>query len=76
MSRPENSSGSDIPYPPTFPIIVYQTLAQQITEGRKVKGGLCLDVGSGVGMLGIEIAKIAQLEVILLDTEKNLLMAV
>jgi len=73
MSRPKTSSGSDIPYPPLFPIIVYQTLAQQITESRRVKDGLCLDVGSGVGMLGIEIAKITQLEVLLLDTEKNLL---
>ena len=74
MSHPENSGGSDMPYPPLFPIVVYQTLARQITEGRKVRCGLCLDIGSGVGMLGIEIAKIAQLEVILLDTEKNLLM--
>jgi SAM-dependent methyltransferase len=63
----------DLPSPPLFPLIVYQALAQQIIEECKIVEGLCLDIGSGVGMLGIQLAKLTQLEVLLLDVDRKAL---
>jgi SAM-dependent methyltransferase len=63
----------DLPSPPLFPLIVYQALAQEIIEGCNIVEGLCVDIGSGVGMLGIQLAKLTQLEVLLLDVDKKAL---
>jgi len=67
------SEEENIPSPPLFPLIVYQALAQQIIEECKIVEGLCLDIGSGVGMLGIQLAKLTQLEVLLLDVDRKAL---
>jgi SAM-dependent methyltransferase len=63
----------DLPSPPLFPLIVYQALAQEIIEECNIVEGLCVDIGSGVGMLGIQLAKLTQLEVLLLDVDKKAL---
>lgn len=73
MSRSSLSEEEGIPNPPLFPLIVYQALTQQIIENCKITEGLCLDLGSGVGMLGIQLAKLTQLEVILLDVDRKAL---
>jgi ubiquinone/menaquinone biosynthesis C-methylase UbiE len=54
-------------------LIVYQALAQKIIEECNIVEGLCVDIGSGVGMLGIQLAKLTQLEVLLLDVDKKAL---
>lgn len=69
-----NPSDEHVPYPPLFPPIVYQALAQQIIEDCRIVKGICLDLGSGVGMLGIQLARLTQLEVILLDTDRKALL--
>jgi ubiquinone/menaquinone biosynthesis C-methylase UbiE len=48
-----------------FPI--YAVLAQQIVERTGITSGACLDVGSGGGHLGLSLAKITELDVVLLD---------
>jgi len=63
----------DLPSSPLFPLIVYQALAQEIIEECNIVEGLCVDIGSGVGMLGIQLAKLTQLEVLLLDVDKKAL---
>ncbi|MEM2240303.1 MAG: class I SAM-dependent methyltransferase [Candidatus Bathyarchaeia archaeon] len=73
MSYSNSSVEGDIPHPPLFPLIVYQALAQQIIEDCEILEGLCVDLGSGVGMLGIQLAKLTKLEVLLLDVDRNAL---
>ncbi len=73
MSFSNASEEENIPHPPLFPLIVYQALAQQVIDECKIMEGLCLDLGSGVGMLGIQLAKLTQLEVLLLDIDRKAL---
>jgi ubiquinone/menaquinone biosynthesis C-methylase UbiE len=67
------SCGSDIPYPPLWPLIVYKELAEEVVERYGITYGLCMDIGSGVGMFGIELAIKTKLEVLLIDAERNVL---
>jgi len=46
---------------------IYSLLARQIVDDYKITKGICLDIGSGAGQLGIEIAKLTSLKVYLLD---------
>lgn len=46
---------------------IYPLLARQIFNDYKITTGICLDVGSGAGRLGIELAKLTSLKVYLLD---------
>ena len=64
----------DVPYPPLHPLIVYEALAKQVIEDYGVKEGFCLDIGSGVGMLGIELARRTRLDVVLVDIRKDVLL--
>ncbi|MEM3464971.1 MAG: class I SAM-dependent methyltransferase [Thermoproteota archaeon] len=73
MSDVDVSNDPHIPHPPLWPLIVYQGLAKEIIGRYNIANGLCLDVGSGVGMLGIELARRTRLNVFLLDVEKNVL---
>jgi nucleoside-triphosphatase THEP1/trans-aconitate methyltransferase len=52
---------------------VYAEIARQIKERTQITAGLCLDVGGGTGRLGIEVAKITNLSVILLDRSLKML---
>ena len=52
---------------------VYPVIAKQIIRRAGITNGLCLDVGAGTGHLGIEIAKITDLRVFLLDNSKDML---
>lgn len=61
------------PHPPLHPLIVYEALARQIVEDYGVMEGFCLDIGSGVGMLGIELARMTRLDVVLVDIRKDVL---
>ncbi|MCD6444443.1 class I SAM-dependent methyltransferase [Candidatus Bathyarchaeota archaeon] len=62
-----------IPYPPLHPPIVYAALAKQILDDYCVSEGVCLDIGSGVGLLGIELARRTRLDVVLVDIRKDVL---
>ena len=46
---------------------IYPLLARQIFNDYKITTGICLDVGSGAGRLGIELAKLTSFKVYLLD---------
>lgn len=46
---------------------IYPLLARQIFDDYRITTGICLDVGSGTGRLGIELAKLTSLKVYLLD---------
>ena len=46
---------------------VYPLLAQQVLERTGVDRGLCLDLGGGPGLFGIELAAISGLDVVVYD---------
>ena len=46
---------------------VYPLIAKQIIERTGVSSGVCVDLGSGPGMLGIELARISDLNVTAYD---------
>lgn len=46
---------------------IYAYYAQQIKEKTTITKGLCVDAGSGGGYLGLELAKISDLDFIFLD---------
>ena len=46
---------------------VYPLIAKQIIEKTGVNSGACVDLGSGPGMLGIELARITELNVTAYD---------
>jgi len=71
--NPDASRGPEIPHPPLWPLIVYKELAEEVVERYGITNGLCMDIGSGVGMLGIELAIKTKLEVLLIDAERNVL---
>lgn len=48
---------------------IYEYLARQIVEDYKITEGKCLDIGTGVGMLGLEVGKRSSLQVYLLDVD-------
>jgi len=52
---------------------VYPLIAQQILDDYGIREGVCLDIGSGPGYLGIELAKITRLEMRFVDTEPEVL---
>lgn len=49
----------------------YPIIAKQILEYTNINKGICIDIGSGGGYLGIEIAKISNMKVYLLDKEED-----
>lgn len=51
---------------------VYILLAQQILDRTGVESGLCLDLGSGGGYLGLALAWNSKLKVCLLDTSEDM----
>jgi len=46
---------------------VYTLLARQIVEDYQVEKGICVEIGSGDGRLGLEIAKLTELHVYMVD---------
>lgn len=76
MSRKDEDctvSDAQVPYPALFPPILYSSLANQIVDDYNIMKGVCLDIGSGVGLLGIELAKRTSLEVYLIDINRTVL---
>ncbi len=59
------------PYAELMPI--YPLLAQQFLDDYGINQGRCLDIGTGHGYLGIEIAKITELEMYFLDIDPKCL---
>ncbi|MDP6418997.1 MAG: class I SAM-dependent methyltransferase [Candidatus Krumholzibacteria bacterium] len=49
---------------------IYPLLAQQILEDTGISEGHCLDIGSGGGYLGIEIARMSGMKVVLGDIDR------
>jgi ubiquinone/menaquinone biosynthesis C-methylase UbiE len=54
-------------FTPAYPVI-----ANQIRERTKIDRGRCLDAGCGGGYLGLELAKITNLEISLLDSSPEM----
>ncbi len=52
---------------------VYPLIAQQILDDYQITGGKCLDIGTGPGFLGIELAKITELEMYFVDLDPEAL---
>jgi ubiquinone/menaquinone biosynthesis C-methylase UbiE len=52
---------------------VYPLIAQQILDDYAVAEGICLDIGTGPGYLGIELAKITNLEMYFVDMDPQAL---
>ncbi|HHX86896.1 MAG TPA: class I SAM-dependent methyltransferase [Firmicutes bacterium] len=53
------------PYSKLMP--VYPLIAQQILDDYQVARGKCMDIGTGHGFLGIELAKLTELEIYFVD---------
>lgn len=52
---------------------VYPLIAQQILDDYQISEGKCLDIGTGHGFLGIELAKITELEIYFVDLDPEAL---
>jgi len=47
---------------------IYPLLAQQFVDDYGLQSGKCIDVGAGPGFIGIELAKITDMEIYFVDT--------
>jgi ubiquinone/menaquinone biosynthesis C-methylase UbiE len=52
---------------------VYPLIAQQIVDDYGITEGICLDIGTGPGYVGIELAKITGLEIYFIDYKQEAL---
>lgn len=52
---------------------IYEIIAKQIKDKTQINSGICLDIGTGAGSLGIELAKITNLKMHLLDKSQDML---
>lgn len=52
---------------------IYPLIAQQFLDDYKVADGKCLDIGTGPGYLGVELAKITDLEMYFVDIDPEAL---
>jgi len=52
---------------------VYRLLARQIIEDYRIERGICVEIGSGDGKLGLELAKLTELHVYMVDIDGNAL---
>lgn len=52
---------------------VYPLIAQQILDDYQIAQGICLDIGTGPGHIGIELAKITHLEIYFVDLKQDAL---
>lgn len=57
----------------TVPAKVYASLARQIVDDYAIVEGRCLDVGTGRGMMGLELGKRSRLRLYLLDIDGGVL---
>ena len=62
-----------LPCPPIHPPIVYSSLTRQVIDDYGVTQGVCLDIGSGRGFLGIELARKTNLRICLVDIKRKML---
>jgi len=52
---------------------VYRLLARQIIEDYRIERGICVEIGSGDGKLGLELAKLTELYIYMVDIDGNAL---
>jgi ubiquinone/menaquinone biosynthesis C-methylase UbiE len=52
---------------------VYPLIAQQILDDYQISSGKCLDIGTGHGYLGIELARITDMEMYFVDLDPEAL---
>jgi ubiquinone/menaquinone biosynthesis C-methylase UbiE len=50
---------------------VYPLIAQQIIDDYHLDTGICIDIGTGPGYMGLELAKITNLEMYFLDVDSK-----
>ncbi len=48
---------------------IYPLLAQQFVDDYNLKTGKCVDIGTGPGLVGIEVAKITDMEIYFVDID-------
>jgi len=46
---------------------VYRLLARQIIEDYRIERGICVEIGSGDGKLGLELARLTELHIYMVD---------
>ncbi|MDD3271907.1 MAG: class I SAM-dependent methyltransferase [Syntrophomonadaceae bacterium] len=68
MLKPSNGKPS---YNSLLPI--YPLLAQQCADDYRLDSGICLDIGTGNGYVGTEIAKITNMSIYFIDIEAEAL---
>ncbi|MFA7149068.1 MAG: class I SAM-dependent methyltransferase, partial [Syntrophomonadaceae bacterium] len=68
MLKPSNGKPS---YNSLLPI--YPLLAQQCVDDYRLDSGICLDIGTGNGYVGTEIAKITNMSIYFIDIEAEAL---
>lgn len=68
MLKPSNGKPS---YNSLLPI--YPLLAQQCVDDYRLDSGICLDIGTGNGYVGTEIAKITRMDIYYIDIEAEAL---
>ena len=50
---------------------IYPLLAQQLVDDYGLDKGICIDLGSGPGHVGIEIAKITYMDIYFVDDNED-----
>lgn len=54
---------------------IYPILVQQWADDYKLKKGIAVDIGTGPGFLGIELAKITSMDIVFIDIQESTLLA-
>lgn len=67
MLKPMDFNGKRVAYNVMMP--VFPLLAQQCLDDYQLDQGICLDIGSGSGQLGTEIAKITNMSIYYIDLD-------
>ena len=67
MLKPRDFNGERTSYDVMMP--VFPLLAQQCIDDYQLDQGICLDIGSGSGQLGTEIAKITNMTIYYIDID-------
>jgi SAM-dependent methyltransferase len=73
MIRKQNFGGKRTSYHALMPI--FPLIAQQCLDDYHLDQGICLDLGSGYGYIGTEIAKITNMDIYYIDIDSEALVS-